>query len=162
MIALHARSRLGGSQGGFTLVEVLVSFIIVGLALTVFLQLLSGSMRLSYKSRDLLDHTIRADEIFSRILIQDIRNEDFIWQAEIEKGRWNLQLEAVEVSELNADKKEITISLPAELYRLIFTFYTTDDRPVLALESVRQYPLAYFSEEFKQQHLSAPEDLEPQ
>lgn len=148
------------NQRGFSLVEILVAVFIVGLALTVFFQLLSGSMRLSYKSRNLLDHAMHAEEIFSWVLIQDIRSEEFIWSAEMESGRWDLQLEAIEIPEINISLNEDNIILPAELYRLIFTFYTAAGRPVISLNAVRQYPLRYLTDDFKQQHLHEPEDQE--
>lgn len=149
--------RCRGDQKGFTLVEVLVAFIIVGLSLTVFLQLLSGSMRLSHKSRHLLDQAIHADEVFSQILLQDIRTEDFLWHDEEEDGRWELQLEAIEVVDPEVDKTELTIVPVAELYQLVLTFYVANDRPTITLKSVRQYPLTYFTEEFKQLHLQSIE-----
>jgi len=150
----------GGDQRGFTLVEVLVAFIIVGLSLTVFLQLLSGSMQLSHKSRYLLDQAIRADEVFSQILLQDIRTEDFLWQDNEGDGRWELQLKSIEVADPDMDEKELITIPPAELYQLVFTFYAADDRPTIILKSVRQYPLTYFTDEFKQLHLRTIEDQE--
>ena len=160
MTRSDAHSWRDGDQRGFTLVEVLVAFIIVGLSLTVFLQLLSGSMRLSHKSRELLNQTLRADEIFSQILLQDIRTDDFLWYDEVEPERWKLQIEAIEVAESNLDNEDLNIILPAELYQLTFVFYAADDRPVMTLKSVRQYPLAYFSEDFRQLHLLTIEDRE--
>lgn len=141
------------NQGGFFLVEILVAVFIVGLSLTVFFQLLSGSMKLSYKGRHLLNSAIHADEIFSGILLQDITSEDFVWHAEIEQGKWDLQLEAIEIQEPDVDNDELNIILPADLYRLVFTLYAADGRPVISLASVRQYPLNYFSEDFKQEHV---------
>lgn len=145
-------------QGGFFLVEILVAVFIVGLSLTVFFQLLSGSMKLSYKGRHLLNSAIHADEIFSGILLQDITSEDFVWHAEIEQGGWDLQLEAIEIQNPDIDNDELSIILPADLYRLVFTLYAADGRPVISLASVRQYPLNYFSEDFKREHVHQLDD----
>lgn len=156
---VHNRGRYG-DQHGFTLVEVLVAFIIVGLSLTVFLQLLSGSMQLSFKSRHLLDQAIAADAIFSQILLQDIRIEDFLWHSEQQDKCWDLQLEALDIVDSRVDGDKPIIVPVAELYRLVFTFYAVSGRPIITLNSVRQYPLTYFTAEFKQLHLKTPEERE--
>ena len=142
-------------QRGFSLIEMLIAVFIVGLALTVFLQLLSGSMRLKSQSSSLLNYTTRADEIFSYLLTRDIKDETFVWQAEAEKGHWRLQLLPVEIRKpVEAEDPEVRIDLPTELFMLRFTFYSPEDRPVTTLELVRQYPLGYFSEDFLAQHLA--------
>lgn len=146
------------NQGGFSLVEILVAVFIVGLSLTVFFQLLSGNIKLSYKGRHLLNSAIHADEIFSKLLLQDITSEDFVWHAEIEQGEWDLQLKAIEIQETDIDTDELNIILPADLYRLVFTLYAADGRPVISLASVRQYPFNYFPEDFKQEHVHQLDD----
>lgn len=154
MIGRNAGARAITNSRGFTLVEMLVAVFIVGLALTVFLQLLSSSMKLSHKSRQRIDHACYADEIFSHILSQDMRDDSFDWSGESERGRWALTLNAVETSSLAIDDlDELNIVLPSELYQLTLTLYRADDKIVFSLQSLRQYPLDHFTEDFKQQHV---------
>lgn len=161
MIGYSGKDRAIRDSRGFTLIEMLVAVFIVGLALTVFLQLLSSSMKLSHKSRQRLDNACYADEVFSHLLSQDIREDSFNWSGESARGRWVLTLNAVEISTLTIrDLDELNIVLPADLYQFTLTLYRGDERVVFSLESLRQYPLDHFTEDFKQQYVQPRIDQE--
>lgn len=139
---------------GFSLIEILVAVFVVGLSLTVFLQLFSGSLRLSYKSRYLLNETIRADAIFSYLLKQDIVHEDFSWSGEISDGSWDLHMNSLQTLDtLDENLKQVAFDLPAELYQLVFTLRSLDGRAVIVLTSTQTYSSGYFSEDFKKEHI---------
>lgn len=141
-------------QQGFTLIEMLVAIFIVGLALTVFLQILSGSMKLSYKSRTLIDYTRQADEVFSALLLQDIKNEQFEWSGNVGQQSWQLYLYALEIKKPIEDSQDqLIINLPAELFLFEFTLYSDDGRPVVVLKEIRQYPVGSLNDAFKQQYV---------
>jgi prepilin-type N-terminal cleavage/methylation domain-containing protein len=60
------------SNRGFTLLEILVSIAIIGIALTVILQLFSSNLRALSVSKDYVNASIKAEEIMRELLEEDL------------------------------------------------------------------------------------------
>ena len=59
-----AGSRWLTPSGGFTLMEVLVAVTIVSMTVSVFFQLLSGSMKLEHRGQEVIRKRLLADRVF--------------------------------------------------------------------------------------------------
>ncbi|WP_321531237.1 type II secretion system protein [uncultured Desulfuromonas sp.] len=140
-------------QGGFSLIEMLVAVVLVGMVLTVFLQVFSGSMRLSRKSRAMLEHHLQAEALFSRVLLQDERDEYFAWQGENDIGRWEIVLQELDTVVPLEEQDEITLALPSELFIETLTFYPAATTTSVVLQQIRRWPLNHFSEDFRLQNV---------
>ncbi len=147
-------------RGGFTLIEVLVALLVVGLCVTVFFQLLSAGIKLELKTRRL--GALQRDicqwlPLFDDL---DVRHEDFPWQGEAAGMDWELKLYPVETSpDAAAEDNEIPLKLTHELYRYVLDLhYGFRRRKHLQLVFFRYYKRGYFSDDFKDCHLQAIAD----
>ncbi len=153
-----ARGRTGVSaQAGFTLMEVLVAAVIVGLTVTVFFQLLSGSLRLEVRSRQMSEAVVEARMLFDQLMAMDVRESRYPWSGEAEGRAWNLSLYAVDVpAPLDADARTgeelLSVRTPSELYRFVLDFTARGGRKV-QLALYRDYEPGYFSDDFKNDHV---------
>ena len=156
------------NQRGFTLIEMLVAVLIVGISVTVFFQLLSAGMKLSHKSRQQLAYSRQVEELFLQFTDVDIRDDSFPWNGQIDDFVWQMQLFPVQVrqQDIDDDSKAVAasdedekISLPSELYRLEFTLFSGDkERQLGTLSTIRRYPLSYFNQQFLHSHLQRNND----
>lgn len=138
-------------QDGFTLIEVLVSMVIVALVVTVYFQLLSSGMKLEYKSRQHTRELLVAQQVFESILQKDVRSDDFKWEGEDREHKWTLDIKAIDIQEENIDE-DILLKKPSELYQLTFKFFVSKNGFIKLIRYVRFDP-NFFSEEFKNKHL---------
>lgn len=147
---------------GFTLLEMLVAVMVVGLTVTVFFQVLSSSMKLERKGRQLDEVQLVAGQLFEFLLARDVREDDFPWSGELPEFPWELKLSAVEIREesLSLSESEVAIKLPEEFYRFtLLVHYGPRQKKLLTLIQERRFPLNYFSDSFKAEHLM--ESTEP-
>lgn len=139
-------------EQGFTLLEVLVSVVIVSLVVTVFFQLLSSGIKLEYKSRHKIQDLLHAQQQFEDLLQEDMRSDDFKWQGSGKTFNWVLNIEPVEIVQLE-ETDNATIQLPGELYRFVFQWKSQESSPISLTRYVR-YDLNFLSHEFKETHFT--------
>lgn len=147
------RPESGRPLQGFTLLEVLVAMIITGLVVTVFFQLLSAGLRLEYRADQGTQGILDLGQAWTQVIAQDVREDDFQWEGELEQGSWSLEIEPVE-TEMRAWRdldQEHGLQLSSELYRYIFSFRSAEDRQWALIRYVRYDP-DFFSDEFKRIH----------
>jgi hypothetical protein len=139
-----------GKGGFFTLIEVLVSLVITGMVVTVFFQILSAGIRLEFSSAGRTDEIVDLRQVFSSLMSQDVRADNFQWQGELDGDFWSLRVEESETLRTNADS-ETFLNLDSELYRYVFE-YTGKDAREWTLVRYVQYEPGFFSEDFKRIH----------
>lgn len=149
------------AQAGFTLMEVLVAAVIVGLTVTVFFQLLSGSLRLEVRSRQTAEAVVEARMLFDQLMAMDVRDDEYPWSGEADGRAWNLSMYAVDVpapldpdarSGEQSEEELLTVRTPSELYRFVLDFTARGGRKV-QLALYRDYQPDYFSDDFKNDHV---------
>jgi len=145
---------------GFTLMEVLVAMVIVGLVVVVFFQLLSGSLGLELKSRQKMATALLARETFDDLLRQDVRDDGFVWEGTVSGHPWTLaiaELDAVAPDSPGAPD-EIRLQHTTELYAFTFTMYDSERRAsAFRLYLEQSYATGHFTEEFRRRYLPEPE-----
>lgn len=147
----------GGAKGcpdpeaGFTLLEVLVALVITGLTVTVFLQLLSAGMRLEYRSLQRTQEIMDLEQALNKVLVQDVREDDFQWEGELGQGSWSLDIEPVQTRMQEPEDEEQGLQMPKELYRYVFT-YSQEKGREWRVERYVLYDPDFFSDEFKRLH----------
>lgn len=144
-------------ERGFTLLEMMVAVLIVGLTVTTFFQLFGGSLRLEQRTRSFDEIIFLGRQTFALLLARDMRGDEFPWSGEIANFTWNLRLEPVDVKpdvDVSSDDETLTLRWTSELYRLIFAIQ--DSRHPgrhLKLVAYQQVKPGYFTDEFKEEHL---------
>jgi prepilin-type N-terminal cleavage/methylation domain-containing protein len=101
-------------ERGFTLIEILASLTLIGLAVVYLVQLFSANLRTIGTSQDYMEALTRAEAVMREITERD-KIEEASWQEETEQG----YRVAVSVSEA---EKERTEDLPVKLLRIEMTF----------------------------------------
>ncbi|HDS16238.1 MAG TPA: type II secretion system protein [Proteobacteria bacterium] len=146
-------------ERGFTLLEMMVAVLIVGLVVTTFMQLFGASLRLEQKARGFDEIVVRGRQTFAWLLACDPRADDFPWSGTTDNFTWRLRLEAVEVrpgpeAATQSDEEAVTLRWTSELYRLVL-FLQDAQNPGrhLRLVAYRQVSPGYFTDEFKEKHL---------
>ncbi len=132
---------------GFTLIEVLVALVITGMVVTVFFQVLSAGIRLEFSSARRTGDMVDLKQVFGTVIAMDVRDDDFQWHGEHDKGQWTLEIEEVETLKKQVDSEE-TLQLDSELYRYVFEYENQDGRK-WTLVRYAQYEPGFFSEDFK-------------
>jgi len=101
-------------ERGFTLIEILASLTLIGLAVVYLVQLFSANLRTIVTSQDYMEALTRAEAVMREITERD-KIEEASWQEETDQG----YRVAVSVSEA---EKERTEDLPVKLLRIEMTF----------------------------------------
>ena len=148
---------LGRSERGFTLLEMMVAVLIVGLTVTTFFQLFGASLRLEQRARGFDEVIVLGRQTFALLRARDIRKDEFPWSGEVENFSWSLRLEPVDVKpdeDAVVDDETINLRWTSELYCLVFALQDIR-RPGrhLRLVAYRQVKPGYFTNEFKEEHL---------
>ncbi|MEA1921352.1 MAG: type II secretion system protein [Pseudomonadota bacterium] len=141
---------------GFTLLEMMVAVMIVGLTVTTFFQLFGASLRLELRARGFDEIIVRGRQTFACLQARDLRKDEFPWSGEIKNFSWSLRLEPVDVKpevDAQADGETISLRWTSELYRLVFAMQDRE-RPGrhLRLVTYSQVKPGYFTDEFKEEH----------
>ncbi len=149
--------RVSSNNSGFTLLEMMVAVLVVGLTVTTFFQLFGASLRLEQRGRGFDEVIVVGRQTFVELLVRDLRKDEFPWSGEVEDFSWELQLEAVDVKpEVDAEAADEGVALrwTSELYRLVFTIQDKN-RPGrhLRLVAYRQLNPGYFTDDFKEKQL---------
>ena len=118
-------------ERGFTLIEILASLTLIGLAVVYLVQLFSANLRTIGTSQDYMEALTRAEAVMREITERD-KIEEASWQEETEQG----YRVAVSVSEA---EKERTEDLPVKLLRIEMTFSweTASRKKSLTLRSLK-------------------------
>lgn len=143
------------AQAGFTLMEVLVAVVIVGLTVTVFFQLLSGSLRLEARGRETASAVVEARMLFDQLMAMDLRDDGFPWSGEADGRSWSVSMQAVDAPDpLDAAQADrLSVRTPSELYRIELDFTTRGGRAV-SLTLYRDFEPGYLTDDFKDEHVS--------
>jgi len=141
---------------GFTLLEMMVAVLIVGLTVTVFFQLFGASLKLERRAQSFDEIIIRGQELFALLQARDLRRDDFPWSGEDDDFSWQLTLEPVEVKpEVEQTDDAPALRLPSELYRLVFVIRNRKHPSRhLRLVAYRRVSTGYFTDDFKKEHLA--------
>ena len=145
------------SEHGFTLLEMMVAVLIIGLTVTTFFQLFSASLRLEQRARGFDEIIVLGRQTFALLLSRDLRSDEFPWSGEVENFTWSLRLEPLDVKpeiEVAADDETLSLRWTSELYRLVFALQ--DIRHPgrhLNLVAYQQVKPGFFTNEFKEEHL---------
>jgi prepilin-type N-terminal cleavage/methylation domain-containing protein len=150
--------RAENKESGFTLLEMMVAVVIVGLTVTTFFQLFGASLRLEQRARGFDEVIVVGRQTFAELNARDLRKDEFPWSGENENFSWELHLQAVDVKpaepDTNAADEGIALRWTSELYRLVFVIQDKN-RPGrhLRLVAYRQVDPGYFTDDFKAKHL---------
>ncbi len=72
------------SERGFTLLEMMVAVLIVGLTVTTFFQLFGASLRLEQRARGFDEIIVYGRQNFALLRARDLRSDEFPWSGETE------------------------------------------------------------------------------
>lgn len=136
---------------GFTLLEVMVSLLIVSLVVTVYLQIFSSGLKLEYNSRQHMQKLKQAQQKFETLLQEDVRSEDFQWEGEKDGFKWSLEIKPVEVKD-QPISEETSLKINSELYQFIFHYYGSSKKNPIKFTRYVQYSPDFFSLQFKKDH----------
>ncbi len=143
---------------GFTLIEVLVAVVVVGLAVTLFSQLTSTSMNLQVKARERLGGVMTAREVFAEVMQYDVRTENFPWSGESAGNAWRLEIFPVRVAPEEApesEEEEFRVKWTHEVYGFRFTYFRPGGEKFAAqLVRYKLLPVGFFSDEFLEENVS--------
>lgn len=148
----HFRFAAEKAAKGFTLLEVLVSLTIVAMTVTVFFQLISSGMKLEHRSGQRVDAAVRAQQMFERLQIRDVREDDFEWQGEDNGCAWDLAIRPEDIQSMQMDDDTPAMKKETELYTYIFGYTCRDDREIVLERMVVVGP-NFFSDQFKKDHM---------
>lgn len=116
--ALRDRRARGG-QRGFTLLEVVVAFTIFALAFATVLQVTSGSVRNTARSREFTEAALWAQSRMASIGIDEPLQEGSRRGEFNDRYRWELDIRPYSVQQ--GDENISEESIPLELYRVALT-----------------------------------------
>ena len=118
-------------ERGFTLIEILASLTLIGLAVVYLVQLFSANLRTIGTSQDYMEALTRAEAVMREITERD-KIEEASWQEETDQG----YRVAVSVSEA---EKERTEDLPVKLLyiEMTFSWETASRKKSLTLKSLK-------------------------
>ena len=85
----HSRSR----SGGFTLLEVLLAFVVFALSFAVVLEILSGSMRSTARAKEYTEVSLIAQSIMDQVGLDIPLEPGFSLNGETGAYRWDLRIE---------------------------------------------------------------------
>jgi len=134
--------------------ETLVAVVIAALTVTVFFQLLSGSMNLERKGRDLVQELILADRAFEELQRLDVRDPDFPWEGEARGLTWRLEIHPLDIASTTIEEDELALRLPQELYLYEFR-YVYGKGPGRNIQRHVAHALGFFDDRFRSAHISA-------
>ena len=119
------------SERGFTLIEILASLTLIGVAVVYLVQLFSANLRTIGTSQDYMEALTRAEAVMREITERD-KIEEASWQEETDQG----YRVAVSVSEA---EKERTEDLPVKLLyiEMSFSWETASRKKSLTLKSLK-------------------------
>lgn len=92
-----------GHSGGFTLLELLLAFMVFALSFAVVLEILSGSMRNTVRARHFTEAALLAQSVMDQVGVVIPLEAGLQLSGEDEEYRWNLEMYEYEGSEGGAD-----------------------------------------------------------
>jgi prepilin-type N-terminal cleavage/methylation domain-containing protein len=116
------------SQWGFTLIEVLVALIILGISLGTIFQALSSSRRISLKADEILTAVRLAQNLLANPALIDtaMQNREVAGNIEMEPA-WRYSLSALPLEFDTGNKRDI-FQVPAMFELKLCLFHVTDRR----------------------------------
>lgn len=93
----HASERLPRNRGrGFTLLEVLLAFVVFALSFAVVLEILSGSMRSTARAREYTEVALIAQSVMDQVGLDIPLEAGFSAQGETGPYRWDLTIQPLQ------------------------------------------------------------------
>lgn len=93
----------GQRQGGFTLLELLLAFMVFALSFATVLEILSGSMRNTVRARHFTEAALTAQSIMDQVGVVIPLEDGLQLDGEVGEYRWELQIYAYEGGENELD-----------------------------------------------------------
>jgi len=135
---------------GFTLLEMLIAMIIVGLVISIFFQLLSSSINLERKARGKTHAMLTAHTIVEKLKYSDPRKDGFKWQGSKNGYTWNLRLQPISniiFENMNEELAHRVGQTSHKVYNYSLEILK-DNKPVLDLNNVREHTSNFFTIDF--------------
>jgi general secretion pathway protein I len=103
-----------GRNGGFTLLELLLAFVVFALSFAVVLEILSGSMRNTVKARQFTEAALTAQSVMDQVGLEIPLQPGQVSQGEYGDYQWEL-----EIYEYASSEDEVSSAEVAELTGIV-------------------------------------------
>ena len=125
---MRLESSRPGHSSGFTLIEVLLAFVVFALSFALVLEIVAGSMRSSVRARDYSEAALLAQSLMEGVGTE-LPLEGGSWQGEAEGGyRWTLDISDFEGAGEDQRTVELAELNGTELYWVDLTLEWGDGR----------------------------------
>jgi general secretion pathway protein I len=130
------RHGAGARQGqqGFSLLEVLVALSIVSISLGILFQVVSGSLRLSFRARQHQAVWVDAMEAFSEVLPSEFDWEKLEREGVDDDSSWTIEIHPVA---LRSSLEDVGISSVKELFKFVFVYRDLASNKTVRIASYR-------------------------
>lgn len=92
MLRRYQRPPAAGRSGGFTLLELLLAFMVFALSFATVLEILSGSMRNTVRARHYTEAALTAQSVMDQVGVEIPLEPGFAAQGEEGDFRWSLEI----------------------------------------------------------------------
>jgi len=107
-----------GQQGGFTLLEVLLAFVVFALSFTVVLEILSGSMRNTVRAREYTEVALIAQSVMDQLGLDIPLEVGTTQSGESGNYEWNVSVESYEEAVDGSDSIQLAELTGIELLEI--------------------------------------------
>lgn len=94
-------------EGGFTLLELLLAFVVFALSFATILEILSGSMRNTVRAREYSEAALTAQSVMDQVGLEIPLEEGVAIDGEAGNYRWNLEIYLYEDSPEGLSRPEL-------------------------------------------------------
>jgi len=104
-VRIHREGPRHGSSGGFTLLELLLAFMVFALSFATVLEILSGSMRNTVRARHFTEAALTAQSVMDQVGVTVALESGVAVQGESGEYRWELS-----INEFEGDAGEMEVT----------------------------------------------------
>ncbi|MDQ6621753.1 MAG: prepilin-type N-terminal cleavage/methylation domain-containing protein [Pseudomonadota bacterium] len=112
-------TRHSRGSGGFSLLEVLVAFVIVSLVATAIFRLFSGALGNASASEEYSRAVLIAQSVQAQAVAGSLHEGSDSGSADDGRVQWKVDISPYEVAEMNGDLKRASESMPIRMYRVV-------------------------------------------